>query len=458
MTKRLWIVTVCGVLTWSVNGGAQSRLPNPPEAVASILENFSASSAVVSSSPQSVDTETGLTLAEAITRALAQEPTLRATRVEVDVARGERLQAGLRPNPTVSFMQQTVPAGTDSQSRVEMQWPLDLFRKTGRVAVAEQELQAARQSVSDRERLLAADVRMKYGQVVAAVRDLSVSDDLVATTTRQSELLRARVEQGGTPPLERNLVEVELRRLEVERLLQAGQVDRALIELKRLLGMRANAPLQLRDSLEQIVVREMDLPLKTDAAGAASRADVQEAEARIRVADAQIDRARREGRFDLSLFGSYMRMDAGFPQLGLTAQGELMRVRGLFHYVSAGAALTVPLRNQNQGGVAVAQAERAGASARLAAAQLTAEAEVAAAAARDEQARGAIAIYRGGARDLARQNLDVVSQTYELGRATVFDVLAEQRRYLDFERGYSNALREAYEARTALRRALGDVR
>ena len=89
---------------------------------------------------------------------------------------------------------------------------------------------------------------------------------------------------------------------------------------------------------------------------------------------------------------------------------------------------------------------------------MTAEAEIAAATARDDRARSAIAVYRGGARDLARQNLDVVTQTYELGRATVFDVLAEQRRYLDFERAYSNALREAYEARTALRRALGDVR
>ena len=176
------------------------------------------------------------------------------------MAKGGRLQAGLRPNPTVSFMQQTEPGGTDSQSRVELQWPLDLFRKTGRVAVAEQELQAAQQSVSDRERLLAADVRMKYGEVVAAVRDLSVSDDLVAATTRQSELLRARVDQGGTPPLERNMVEVELRRLEAERFLQAGQVDRAAIELKRLLGMRANAPLQLRDTLEQLVIREAALP------------------------------------------------------------------------------------------------------------------------------------------------------------------------------------------------------
>ena len=443
MTTRLSIAAAaCGVLMGSVNVRAQSNAPNSPRAFAS----------------RYVNTETGLTLDEAITRALGQEPMLRATRTEVDVAKGARLQAGLRPSPTVSFMQQTEPGGTDRQSRVEMQWPLDMFRKTGRVAVAEQELQATEQSVSNRERLLAADVRMKYGEVVAAVRDLSVSDDLVATTTRQSDLLRARVDQGGIPPLERNMVEVELSRLDAERLLQAGQVDRAVIELKRLLGMRANAPLQLRDTLEQLVLRDVALPSRPDSTAVASRADVQEAEARMRVADAQIDRARREGRFDLSLFGSYMRTDAGFPQLGLNAQGELTRVRGLFHYLSAGATLSVPLRNRNQGEVASAEAERAGAAKRLDAAQLTAEAEIAAAMARDERARSAIAVYTGGARDLARQNLDVVSQTYELGRATVFDVLAEQRRYLDFEHSYSNALREAYDARTALRRALGDVR
>jgi hypothetical protein len=37
-------------------------------------------------------------------------------------------------------------------------------------------------------------------------------------------------------------------------------------------------------------------------------------------------------------------------------------------------------------------------------------------------------------------------------------VLTEQRRYLDVERAFTAALREAYEARQALRRALGDVR
>jgi cobalt-zinc-cadmium efflux system outer membrane protein len=436
------MVTACSVLTWSVTALAQSGGQNPREAMAS----------------QYVNADTGVTLAEAITRALGQEPTLRAARTAVDVAVGERLQADVHPNPAVSFMQQFEPGGTDRQSRVELQWPLDLFRKSGRMAVAEQELQATQRGISDRERLLAADVRVKYGEVVAAVRNLSVSDDVIATIVRQSQLLRARVEQGSTPPLERDVVEVELRRLEAARLLQAGQVDQVVFELKRLLGMKANDPIQLRESLEELVLREANMPRRAIATAVAARADVQGAEARIGVADAQIDRAQRDGRFDLTLYASFMRTDAGFPQLGVNAQGELTRVHDVFHYVSAGVAVTLPWRNQNQGEVAMAQARRTEATARLTAAQLTAEAEIGAAAARDERARGAIAIYTGGARQLARQNLDVVSQTYELGRATVFDVLSEQRRYLDFEQGYSTALREAYEAHTALRRALGEVR
>jgi cobalt-zinc-cadmium efflux system outer membrane protein len=192
MTKRFWIVTACGVVIGSVSVATQTNAPNSREAVTS----------------QYINTETGIALEEAIARALEQEPTLRATRTDVDVARGAQLQAGLHPNPTVGFMQQQEPGGIDNQSRVEMQWPLDLFRRTGRLAVAEGEVQATERAVADRERMLAADVRMKYGEVAAAVRDLAINDDLIAATTRQYDLLRARVDQGATPPLERNMVAV----------------------------------------------------------------------------------------------------------------------------------------------------------------------------------------------------------------------------------------------------------
>jgi cobalt-zinc-cadmium efflux system outer membrane protein len=432
-----------GILVGTIGVNAQSTSTVQPEALAQ----------------KYLDAVTGFSLPDAIGRALEREPAIRAARTETEVARGMRAQAALRPNPTVLFMQQEEPAGTDNQSRLEVQWPLDLFRKPGRVAVADREVEATAWTVADKERLLAADVRMKYGEVVAALRELDVSDDLVAATVRQRALVRARVEQGSTPPLERNMVDVEVRRLEAERLLQAGKVEAAMMALRRLLGISADERLQVRDTLESLVHAEAMIPLPSAVAPAAgTRPDVQEAESRLRMADARIDRARRDGRLDVSLFGTYMRMDIGFPQRGFNNAGDLERVRGLFHYVSGGAMLTVPLRNRNQGEIASAQAVRVGAEAMLAAVQLTAQAEVAAAKARDDYARRAIAVYADEARSLARQNLDVVKQTYELGRATVFDVLNEQRRYLDLERAYTAALREAYEARTALRRALGDVR
>jgi outer membrane protein, heavy metal efflux system len=406
-----------------------------------------------------VDPVNGLSLEQAIARALEQEPSLQAARSEIDVARGMRLQAALRPDPSVSFERREEPAGTDNQSMVALEWPLDLFRRSRRVAVAARELTAVQLAVADRERVLAAEVRTRYGDVLATVRDVAIFDELVATTLRQHELLRSRVDEGATPPLERDLLNVELRRLEADRLLLVGRTEAALIELKRALGMRADAPLTVRETLEEFVQRESAAPTQVPDASAvlAQRADVREAAARVDVAGAKIDVARAEGRLDVSLFANYMRMDAGFPQRGFTPDGGLERIRGLFHYVSAGAMITVPVLNRNQGEVAAARAEQAGAKSAYEAARLAAEAELAAARALDGHAREAVRAYTG-AQTLARQNLTVVGQSYDLGRVTVFHVLAEQRRYLDVERAYTEALRSAYDARTALNRALGGAR
>jgi outer membrane protein TolC len=243
-------------------------------------------------------------------------------------------------------------------------------------------------------------------------------------------------------------------------LLQVGRTETAVFELKRVLGIKADAPLTVRDTFEALVQRESALASEVVNASMAveQRADVREAAARIETAVVKIDRAESEGHVDLSLFGNYMRMDSGFPQRGFAPNGGLERVRGQFNYWSAGARVTIPILNRNQGNVAVARAEQTGAAAAYDAARLAAEAEVASTRARDERAREAVKIYGGGAQALARQNLAVVGQSYELGRVTVFEVLAERRRYLDVERAYTEALRAAYEARTALKRALGEGR
>jgi cobalt-zinc-cadmium efflux system outer membrane protein len=352
-----------------------------------------------------------------------------------------QVQAGLRKNLSLSAELRGEPAGTDNQTMLSVEWPLDLFRRQGRLAVAEREVATAELTVADRQRLLASDVRIRFGDVLAAVRDLTVLEQLVAAVHRQHDLLRARVEEGASPPLDRDLVGVEARRLDADRLLQLGRAERAMFDLKRMVGLGSSEALRLKETL-----------------AAEQRPDVRQARSRIAVSDARIDRAARDGRIDVSVFGGYMRMDAGFPQSGLSTTGSPEPIRGLFHYVTGGATVTLPIFNRNQGELAAARAERDGAVAAHDAARLSADTEIAAARAADRRAREAMEVYSGGVRTLARQNLNVVRQSYDLGRVTIFEVLAEQKRYLEQERAYTETLRLAYEARTALKRAMGETR
>jgi cobalt-zinc-cadmium efflux system outer membrane protein len=416
-----------------------------------------AATAAAQTAQSFVDPASGLSLDQAIAQALAQEPSIRAARTAIDSARGMREQAGLRRNLSTSAEFRGEPSGSDNQTMISVEWPLDLFRREGRVVVAEREVAAVELSVADRERLLAADVRARFGGALVSIRDLAVLDELIDVSRRQYELLRSRVDEGASPPIERDLVDVELRRLNADRTLQLGGVERAMFELKRVLGASPDAMIRLRDTLEDLVRRESSaVPAPPDAGE--RRADVREAAARVGVAEARIDRAERDGRFDVSLFGGYMRMDAGFPQFGVSPAGTPERVHGLFHYITGGATVTLPLLNRNQGEVAAARAERAGAVAFQEAAALSAKTEIAAARAVDQRAREAVLLFAGDGQKLARQNLSVVRQSHELGRITIFEVVAEQKRYLDFERAYTQALRAAFEARTALNRALGETR
>jgi cobalt-zinc-cadmium efflux system outer membrane protein len=226
-----------------------------------------------------------------------------------------------------------------------------------------------------------------------------------------------------------------------------------MVALKRSLGLPPDASIKMRDTLETLagISRSSAVPDPRE------RPDVRQADVQVQLETARMRRAQADGRFDVSLFGSYMRMDSGFSQRGFGAGGDLERVHGVFHYASGGAMVMLPLWNRNQGAVAAARAQQVAAAARLDAALLAARADVAAAAARAAQIFQALGIMADGV-VLARQNVEVVRQTYELGRATLPEVLAEQRRYLEFENEYTAALRDAFEARESLEFARGELK
>src|SRR5687768_9585413 len=99
MTTRIVLSVLIAALMTEVSAVAQAPISEP------VVKQY-------------VDPVNGLSLEQAVARALKQEPSLRATRSQIDVARGMLLEASLRPNPSVSFEQREEPAGTDNQTMV----------------------------------------------------------------------------------------------------------------------------------------------------------------------------------------------------------------------------------------------------------------------------------------------------------------------------------------------------
>ena len=396
-----------------------------------------------------------MTIEQVVSLAIERSPELRVARAEIGVAAGQVTQAALRPNPMLAAGQEQGAGGMMTTS-VGVEWPLDLFRRPARVATARSAAGVTALAIRERERMVASTVREQAGRLLAAQRMLEVTNESLAAARRMRDLLDRRVTEGGAPKLDANLASVQAMRLEADAALAAGDVEAALIELKATVGLAPDAPLALRDSLEGVAAAPA-LPRLTPTAALEARPDLREAIARIDFAEARAEAARREAKPDVTLAAGYTRSRFGFDQLGLDARGTPVPIHDIFHMVTFGARVSLPFRNQNQGALAAAQAEREGAEALFTARQRTARAEIDAAVAREREVRRAVDLYAGNIRTLARQNVEVMLEGYDLGRFPLADVLAEQRRYLDVEAGYTGVLMRAYEARAAVARAFGEI-
>ena len=406
--------------------------------------------------PATVFSQETTSVEQLVATALERSPEIRAARTAITVAGGEVTQAALRPNPTFTASQMLM-TGAQHQALFEVEWPLDLSRREARVGAAQRSVEATMLSVQDRERMLAATVREQAGRLLAARRNVQIMNEALTAARRMRELLDAKVTEGYTPKLDANIAAVEAGRLEADLAVAQADADAAAIELKALVGLAPNEPLVLRESLETLV-RTNDEAAPQLPTSIAARPDVREAASRITLADARIEAARREGRADVTLIGNYGREGYGFAQRGFDQSGRLVPVEGNFHSFTVGATFLLPTRNHNQGAVASALAQRTAEEQTLAARQLAAQAQLDAAVIRDREARRAVEMYATSLRDLARQNVDVQLEAYDLGRTPLNDLLTEQRRYLDVEAGYTSALERAWGTRVALRRARGEIR
>jgi outer membrane protein, heavy metal efflux system len=401
-----------------------------------------------------VDQQNGMTADAAVAFAMANNAEIAAMRKEAEAGEALIKQARLRPNPSVEVSGTRMIGGPDNSLMIEGGVPLELGGRRGaRVRVAERESEIRKLAVTERERLLAAEVRTKFGESLAAALKLKFLEEMLHTATDNYNLVAAKVEEGRTPPLERNMETVELNRIRAMREMGEGAVEIRLFELRNLIGMPPEEPLRIRGDFDNLIG---PLPQQSDAARQAleTRTDLAGARALERLAAAKIEQARSEGRIDADVMLGYQRMRSGFPLSAFDEAGRLQPIDSRFHFFTFGVKLMLPVRNRNQGMIEAAILEEEAARRRREFGELTIRREVASAYARYNRAARAMEIYRVGVRAQALENLDVVRQTYELGSKTLLDYIAEHHRYIEIENGFIDSQLETYLARVEVLRVV----
>ena len=401
-----------------------------------------------------LDPQTGLTELELVARALVNNPALAAERQGIDSAKGSVAQARLRANPSLAVGGLKEVNGDDNRFSIGTEIPLELFgRRARRTEVAEQKLNSIRATITDKERLLAGEVRMRFAETLAAARNVEFVEQLLRANQEFLKLMEDRVREGAIPSLDAEEVRVETNRIESLRIDYQAKAEISMLALKEAVGMQPEENLRLIGNLEQPAL-SLDkiqlLPLARD-----HRPDLAAQRANEAMATAAMRQQETEAKTDATFSASYERPNSGFALSAFDAAGNLQPIRQTFNYAVFGMRWTLPLFNRNQGAIAAAKADVTAARDQVTASNLALRHEVTQNLVRYEAAQERVTVYRKGVRDQAARNLEVVRQTYGYGRIPLLDVIAEQRRFIDIETGYTDVLLDAYVSRVALERAVG---
>ncbi len=389
-----------------------------------------------------------------VRRALASNGELAAARLEIERARGRLRQAGLRPNPTLDFEQTTgrfTGAPGESEISVGLAVPLELGgKRRKRIELAQAEFQAAEAEVADRERRLTNEVRVLYVEALASLRELGTLEELNVLDLQTTRFVQARVNEGETAPIELNQLRVEVDRLRSRRALVEGRLQASLLRLKSLTGVPPAELLRLREDIATPLLPTP--PTSVDAAidiALRTRPDLRFARLNEEVAEAGLRLARAQGVPDVTPFTKYSYGRSVFDD---TPVGVL---RDRDKLLTFGVSVGIPVFNRNQGGKVEAAAAISQAQRRREFLEAVVRSEVQSSYARYEAARAAVTIFEQGVIPRSTENIRTIRAAYQIGAFSITDLLVEQRRLVDAQREFTEALAERYRALADLQGAIG---
>ncbi|MGB8975379.1 MAG: TolC family protein [Pseudomonas capeferrum] len=379
----------------------------------------------------------GLSLPEALAAAFAQNPELAAAGREVGVAEGERRQAGLLPNPELSWEAEDTRRDTRTTT-ITLSQPFELGGKRGaRVAVATTGQAIAQLELERQRNGLRADVVQAFHTALRAQTALELAQQSQALTERGLRVVQGRVTAGQASPVEATRAQVQLAQAQSEVRRAASQRSVAYQALARLTG----SPLATFDHLQAATLSPGAAPT------AEALLDKVEQTAEWRLAAAQVERgeaslgsekAQRIPNLTVSLGSQYSREDR-----------ERVNVVGL--------SMPLPLFDRNQGNVLVA-ARRADQARDLRnAVELRLRSETRSALSQWATAMQEVQAYDRTILPSAQQAVDTATRGFEMGKFAFLDVLDAQRTLIEARGLYLDALAAATDARAQLERVYGDL-
>jgi cobalt-zinc-cadmium efflux system outer membrane protein len=401
------------------------------------------------------DPAQGSTSGDLVRRALTSNAELAAARLDIERARARLRQAGLRPNPTIDFEQTTgrlTGSAGESETSIGISLPLELGGRRGRrLELARVELEAVKSEVAERERRLTGEVLAAYAESLSVLRELEITEGLTELDVKTVVFVQARVSEGDTAPLELSLLQAEVERLRSRRALVEGRLRASLVRLKVLAGIPLQETVKLREDINEPTLLPQP-PASMDAAvdiALRTRPDLRLARLNEEVAQAGLRLARSLASPEAAAFTRYAQSRSRFDDTPVGVLNDRDRL------LTFGVSVQIPVFNKNQGAKEEAAIAISQAKSRREFAEATVRVEVASAYARLEASRAALLIFEQGVIARSNDNIRTIRAAYEIGAFRITDLLAEQRRLVDSQRDFTEALTERYRAMADLQLAIG---
>jgi cobalt-zinc-cadmium efflux system outer membrane protein len=384
-----------------------------------------------------------LTLNHAIERAFASNAGLRAAGRELDIAAGQRQQAGALPNPELSWLSE----GMSKEARtttIQLSQAIELGGKRGaRIGAADQERSMAAADLAIARSTLRADVVTAFFDVVVAQELLALAHGSQELAQKVSATAARRVAAGKVSPVEQTRARVAESSARIELNQAASALALARRRLAATWGGGADFSAVASSDAGPAVPGPHD--------HASSAADELRAHLPTSptIARARGDIARQQALADVERSKRVRDLTVSLGRKRDEQLGQSLTVIGV--------SIPLPLFDRNQGNLLSALRRVDKARDQLQAAESSVGAELAQATVRRDTAAADLRILREDILPGAQSAYDASAKGFELGKFGFLDVLDAQRTLFQARQQAIRAMAESYRAVADLERLIGTI-